>query len=107
MAKSNAIGWFDIYVTDMNRFDQKSWPGYRPGYSSHGFGVLEALLLGRELGSLPPRLDVYGIAIAAAIPGDVPGSAVQAAARQLAHVIVKQCAAWRDFDLTSGDEINA
>lgn len=89
----------------IQRFDHMDWPGYRHGYSSHGFGVLEALLLGQELGGLPPRLDVYGIGIAAVKPGDAPGEAVQAAARKLARVIVKQCAAWRD--LTASDEINS
>ena len=68
-------------------FDQKDWPSYGHGLSSHGFGVLAALTLARELGSLPPRLDLYGIEIGSANPGEQAGIEIQAAARQLARRI--------------------
>jgi len=74
-------------VGRIRRFDQKDWPEYNHGLSSHGFGVLDALSLARELGSLPPRLDLYGIEIGSDKPGDAAGAGVQAAARQLAHLI--------------------
>ncbi|WP_296755885.1 hydrogenase maturation protease [Thiobacillus sp.] len=69
------------------RFDQEDWPRYSHGLSSHGFGVLAALTLACELDGLPSRLELYGIEIAAAHPGAVPGPEIQAAARQLAAVI--------------------
>ncbi len=71
----------------VRRFDQSDWPGYGHGLSSHGFGVLDALLLAQALGSLPQHLDLYGIEIASANPGGTPGDEVRAAARQLAERI--------------------
>lgn len=72
------------------RFDQKDWLGYCHGLSSHGFGVLDALLLARELGSLPLRLDLYGIEIGSANPGAAPGEEIQDAARRLAQHIAAE-----------------
>ncbi|HEX7972633.1 MAG TPA: hydrogenase maturation protease [Thiobacillus sp.] len=74
------------------RLDEQDWSDYRQGVSSHGFGVLDALLLARELGGLPPRLDLYGIEIGSASPGAVPGEAVQAAAQRLARRIARELA---------------
>ena len=74
----------------IRHFDHNDWPGYDAGLSSHGFGVLDALALARELRSLPPRLDVYGIEIGSAMPGEAPGAAVAAAARQLARRIATE-----------------
>lgn len=74
----------------IRHFDLNGWPGYGGGLSSHGFGVLDALALARELGSLPPRLDVYGIEIGSAMPGEAPGTAVASAARQLARRIAAE-----------------
>ena len=71
----------------VSRFDAHDWNGYRHGLSGHGFGVRDALALAQALDCLPPRLDVYGIEIAAAAPGGAPGAAVQAAARQVAQAI--------------------
>ena len=68
----------------IHRFDRDDWPGYRQGLSSHGFGVFAALSLGQALGSLPPRLDLYGIEIGSACAGEAPGAAVRAAAKRLA-----------------------
>jgi hydrogenase maturation protease len=75
-------------VGSIRRFDQRDWPGYRGGLSSHGFGVAEALALARELGSLPRRLDLYGIEIGSVNAGDAPGEAIRAAAQGLARQIV-------------------
>lgn len=71
----------------IRHFGQQDWPEYGGGLSSHGFGVLDALTLARELGCLPPRLDLYGIEIGSALPGETPGGAVQGAIRQLAAII--------------------
>ena len=68
----------------IRRFERHDWRGYRQGLSSHGFGVLDSLSLAEALGSLPPGLDLYGIEIAAAHPGEAPSSAVRAAATLLA-----------------------
>ena len=74
-------------VGEIQRFDQKDWAGYSHGLSSHGLGVLAALTLARELGSLPARLDLYGIGIGSARPGEEAGRDVQAAAQRLAAMI--------------------
>jgi hydrogenase maturation protease len=71
----------------IQRFDQKDWPRYRHGLSSHGFGVLHALSLAHALGCMPPRLDLYGIEIGPAVPGVEAGDCIQVAARQLAGLI--------------------
>jgi hydrogenase maturation protease len=73
---------------EIHRFDQQDWPSYSHGLSSHGFGVVAALMLARELGSLPPRLDLYGIEIGSVCPGESAGDEVHAAAQQLAAIIV-------------------
>ncbi|MDP2056790.1 MAG: hydrogenase maturation protease, partial [Thiobacillus sp.] len=77
-------------VGRIRRFDQKDWPGYCHGLSSHGFGVLDALSLAQELGSLPPRLDLYGIEIGSVNPDEKPEENIQAAARQLANLIAAE-----------------
>lgn len=74
----------------IRHFDQTDWAGYGQGLSSHGFGVFDALSLARELGSLPPRIDVYGIEMGEVLPGGQPGESVQAAARQLARHIAEE-----------------
>lgn len=71
----------------IQRFDQKDWPRYTKGLSTHGFGVIDALLLARELGRLPSRIDLYGIEIGSANPGEQAGDDIQAAAQQLARCI--------------------
>ena len=77
-------------VGEIRRFDREDWPGYCHGLSSHGFGVIDALSLAQALGSLPPRLDLYGIEIGPVVPGDEPGDSIQAAARQLAKLIAAE-----------------
>lgn len=74
-------------VGEIQHFDEKDWPDYFHGLSSHGFGVLAALTLARELGSLPPRLDLYGIGIGSVLPGEEAEPEVQAAAQRLAAMI--------------------
>lgn len=76
----------------IRRFDQQDWPAYCGGLSSHGFGVLDALMLGRELGSLPPRVDLYGIEIGDAAPGSESGTAIQAAVQLLADSLAAELA---------------
>ncbi len=63
---------------------ESDWEAYRGDLSSHGFGVFDALALAQALQVLPPRLEVYGIEIASAEPGTLPGAAVCAAVERLA-----------------------
>lgn len=74
-------------VGSVRRFDRRDWPDYRGGLSSHGFGVAGALALARELGSLPGRVDLYGIEIGSVNPGEAPGAAIRAAAQGVARQI--------------------
>ena len=74
----------------IRHFDRSEWPAYHHGLSSHGLGVLDALLLAQALVSLPPRLDLYGIEIGSADPDGEPGACIQQAARQLARHIVTE-----------------
>lgn len=80
----------DDAVGRIRHFGVEDWPAYHHGLSSHGLGVLDALALARELGSLPARLDLYGIEIGSANPGESPGSEIHAAARQLAGRIAAE-----------------
>jgi hydrogenase maturation protease len=52
--------------------------------STHGFGVADAIALGRSLGRLPPRLDIYAIEGADFGHGDGLTPAVSAAVAELA-----------------------
>lgn len=94
----------------IQRYGVNDWPAYCQGLSSHGFGVLNALSLARELGSLPPRLDLYGIEIGGAMPGGNPCTEVQAATRKLADIIADELCfisqAW-PAAAGSGDDGNA
>jgi hydrogenase maturation protease len=74
----------------IRRFDRKDWPTYSHGLSSHGFGVLDALSLAQALGSLPPRLDLYGIEMGSVNPDEEAGDNIQAAVRQLAKHIAAE-----------------
>lgn len=68
----------------IQRFERHDWRSYGHGLSSHGFGVLDSLGLAQALGCLPERLDLYGIEIASAHPGEAPGPEVRTAAALLA-----------------------
>jgi hydrogenase maturation protease len=81
-------------VGRIRHFAGEDWPAYRQGLSSHGLGVLDALALARELGSLPRRIDLYGIEIGSANPGELADSRIEAAAQQLAQRIADDLAAW-------------
>ena len=83
----------DGAVGRIEHFAREDWPAYRHGLSSHGLGVLDALALARELGSLPRRIDLYGIEIGSANPGEQADSRVEAAAQQLALGIAADLAA--------------
>ncbi len=72
-------------VGRIRHFGQQDWMQYGQGLSSHGFGVLDALALACALGSLPPRIDLYGIEIASADPGLPPDNRVREAAQRLAR----------------------
>ena len=76
----------------IRRFDQQDWPAYRGGLSSHGFGVLDALMLGGELGCLPPRVDLYGIEIGNAAPDRESGTGILAAVQLLADSLAAELA---------------
>lgn len=72
----------------VRQFSRADWRGYDGGLSSHGFGVFAALALAEAMGSLPPRLDLYGIEIGAAEPGSAITPAVRESARALAAGLV-------------------
>ena len=74
-------------VGSIGHFGPSDWQAYGQGLSSHGMGVLDALALANALGTLPPRLDLYGIEIGSARPGQRPGPAVRAATRKLARLL--------------------
>jgi hydrogenase maturation protease len=78
----------------VKRFDQDAWPDYTHGLSSHGLGVLDALSLARALGKLPPRVDLYGIEIGLAYPGERASAEIRDAARHLAGHIAADLAAF-------------
>jgi hydrogenase maturation protease len=78
----------------IRRFGEEGWTAYRHGLSTHGFGVLNALALARELGSLPRRLDLYGIEIGSANPGDPASREILAAVRHLGRRITAEVLAW-------------
>lgn len=71
----------------IRHFDQADWPQHTKGLSTHGVGVLDALSLACALGSLPPRIDLYGIEIGSANPGEQAGDDIASAAQQLARSI--------------------
>lgn len=71
--------------------ERTEWPSILNAVSSHGFGLAEALALGERLDMLPRHIELYGIELGQALPGEAPSSAVQAAvdtlARQLAKIL--------------------
>ena len=72
----------------IRHFSKDEWMDYRQGLSSHGVGVFDALMLARELGVLPETIELYGIEIGTAMPGESFSEAVMAAAENLADTIV-------------------
>jgi len=57
--------------------------------SSHGLGVGEAIELGRTLGCLPAKIQVYGIEAAQFAPGTTASPEVEQAAETVAREIVR------------------
>jgi hydrogenase maturation protease len=74
---------------EIRHFALGEWANYRTGLSSHGLGVFDALMLAKELDCLPETLDLYGIEIGSALPGDQPSDAISDAAEKLAYRIAK------------------
>jgi len=74
----------------IHRFDvsQSELPRGLFHYSSHLFGVAEAVELARQLGRLPKRLVVYGIEGAGFAYGEGLSAEVAAAVEQVAHRIL-------------------
>ncbi|MCA8908361.1 MAG: hydrogenase maturation protease [Rhodospirillaceae bacterium] len=64
-------------------------------YSSHLFGVAEAVALARELGRLPPRLVLYGIEGESFAAGEALSPPVRAAAEEVVARILTDLAAWQ------------
>jgi len=58
--------------------------------SSHGFGLAEALALGKTLGRLPPTLVIYGIEAGSFSPGAPLHPEVERAAEELARRLVDE-----------------
>lgn len=77
---------------DIRHFDHEDWPAYGHGLSTHGFGVLDALLLASELGVLPPCIELYGIEIDLCDQQESVSAPVRDAARQLARRIAASLA---------------
>ena len=76
---------------DIRHFSQDEWESCRqglPSHSTHGLGVLDALMLARVLGCLPREITLYGIEIGSALPGGEPSDEVITAAQTLADKIV-------------------
>ena len=59
-------------------------------YSSHLFGIAEAVELARQLGRLPERLVIYGIEGAVFVYGEGLSAAVAAAVEQVASTIAAE-----------------
>jgi hydrogenase maturation protease len=59
-------------------------------YSSHAFGVVEAIELARALGQMPQKLTVYGIEAKAFDPGENLSDEVKDAAEQLIIQLLKE-----------------
>lgn len=76
---------------DIRRLDPSDWASAAADVSSHGFGLAAALALADALGGLPARVELYGIEIGAAQPGETVSAPVHAAAatlgRQLADAL--------------------
>ena len=65
----------DAVVSDakpgtLHRIDTARLFGYERPISSHSLGIREALALGRTLGSLPPRVELFGLEVEPGTPAD-------------------------------------
>ena len=73
--------------------------------SSHGWGLSEALALGRVFQDLPPVLIIYGIEGQNFSLGDSLSPAVAAAIPEVARRITAEIRAWLGQDLPQGDAV--
>jgi len=72
----------------IRHFGKDEWTNYQQGMSSHDVGVFDALMMAKELGSLPEVMELYGIEIGTDMPGKTSSEAVITAAEDLAGTIV-------------------
>lgn len=75
-------------------------------YSTHAFGVVEAVELARALQRLPPRLVVYGIEGKTFETGDELSPGLQKAAREVEEMVLRDLNAGSDSvePLSSGND---
>ncbi|MDQ7051527.1 MAG: hydrogenase maturation protease [candidate division KSB1 bacterium] len=80
----------------IHHFDahQRPLPSFLSSWSSHAFGLPEAITLARQFGQLPPRIEVYGIEGERFSMGEPMTPAVAAACRKVAGMIRKQVQAY-------------
>lgn len=71
----------------IRHFSNDEWVDYQKGLSSHGVGVFDTLILAKELGALPEIIELYGIEVGTAMPGETSSEAVITAAENLADTI--------------------
>lgn len=91
VAPSGRVG--RIHRVDASR----AWQGPRqPDGSTHALGVAEALELARVLGSLPPRVTVFGIEGARFALGDAMSPEVRSASDDVVREIVAELAGHAD-----------
>lgn len=76
-------------VGTLRRLARSEWPDAGAGCSSHDFGVAAALALAEALGGLADEIEVWGVEIGSAEPGEEPSAAVRAAAGELATRLVR------------------
>jgi hydrogenase maturation protease len=60
-------------------------------HSTHGFGVAEAIELGRSLNALPPRVLVFGAEARTFDPGSSPSPEIEDAAGRIAEEVMREC----------------
>ncbi len=80
----------------IHHFDahQRPLPPFLSSWSSHAFGLPEAITLARQFGQLPPLIEVYGIEGERFCMGEEITPSVAAACSQVAEMIRKRVQAW-------------
>lgn len=93
-------------VGTVHRFDAvtSALPALRSGTTTHGFGLAEALELGRALGRLPGRCIVYAVEARRFGPGEPPSPAVRRAVRAAAARIEAEAAEIFELAASPRDE---
>ncbi|NWG38387.1 MAG: hydrogenase maturation protease [Hydrogenophilaceae bacterium] len=74
----------------IRHFSKAEWAICQQGLSSHSVDMVDALKLAKELGALPETIELYGIEIGPAMPGETSSEAVRAATENLADMIVRE-----------------